>query len=336
MITVAFLADPRGLVTSMTLPAEMFLAAEDLSRTARRNQARLRLVTATLDDQSFLSPAGVSLEPEIEVDRLADVDLLYLPSIWRSPRSVLRRAKPLLPVLARLRNNGAILCAVGTGSYLIAEAGLLEGKPATTHWYFAEDFARRYPTIEVKRDHLITRAGRLYCAASINSVADLTVHFIERFYGARIARQVEAQFSPEVRRPFSDRVFSDGDINSHADELMADAQLWLEERFSGDCRIDQLASSIGVSRRTLNRRFLRASGMTPVRFLHRLRVRHACKLLRDSNLRVGEVASRVGIPDAGYFSAVFRRQMAQSPSAYRRSVRSKLFSAFDPADGSER
>lgn len=87
---------------------------------------------------------------------------------------------------------------MGTGSYLLAEAGLLDGKPATTHWNYFEQFSQRYPAVDLKSRHLITQSDNIYCVGSVNSIADLMVHMVEEWFGSRIARAVENQFSPAV------------------------------------------------------------------------------------------------------------------------------------------
>lgn len=326
-LRVACVLSESSLVSSVVLPVEMWRAAADLARAARLTKTPLRLETATLDDRPFRTAQGLLVSPTIAVRELSNLDLLYLPAIWRNPLRVLPHAGRVLETLPDLVAAGARICSVATGAYLTAEAGLLEGRPATTHWRFLDHFERRYPGVQLRRNHLITRSGDLYCAASINAVADLTVHLIEKVYGAEIARGVGAQFSPEVRRPYPETAFTDGGGSGHGDELMADAQLWLQARMSESCRLNELAAELGISRRTLDRRFRAAVGMSPGRWLLRLRVGAACELLRGSNSTIGEIATRVGIPDRRYFATTFRRQMRQSPSEYRKSVRGKLFVA---------
>ena len=232
----------------------------------------------------------------------------------------------MLDALRRLAGDGCELCAISTASYLLAEAGLLNGKPATTHWESFDDFERRYPDVQLKRHHVITQAGQFTCVSSFNAVADLTTHFIERWYGVDIARRIASQFSPETRRPVGQQVFFEGEINAHPDELMAEAQQWLIDRVgTAGVRIDDLATDLGLSRRTLQRRFREATGTTPLRYLHKQRMQQATSLLRHSNLNIAEIAEQVGFGDPNRFSQVFRDRMGHPPSTYRQAVRSKLF-----------
>ncbi len=323
--TVAFVLYPRVLLGSITLPLEMLTAADHFDRVRHKRESRLRLHVATLDGEPPSATGMLSINPSCALDQLADIDLLYLPTLWRNPLPVLHRQRRLIPLLQRIASRQALICAVGTGSCFLAEAGLLSGKPATTHWYFMETFGRRYPDVDLKRQHLITRAGNLYCAGSVNSVADLTCYFIEHFYGSQIARQVESHFSPEIRRSYRQQGYFEGESNLHHDELMIDAQQWLYEHFADPLNFAEVARHLGMSQRTLNRRFKSATGMSPGRFVQQLRLEQARELLRDSNLPIAEVAVAVGYQDIGYFSTLFREHMAQSPTAYRQAVRGKLF-----------
>ena len=326
MPTIAVILYPRTLLSSITLPADMLGAADHVNRVRHKGRSRLTIKVASLDGQ-MVEPTGMlSIAPNCRWDNLGDIDLLYLPALWRNPISVLNRQRQLIPLIQATAAGDTLICAVGTGSSFMAEGGLLDDKPATTHWYFMEEFSRRYPKVQLKRQHLITRAGNLFCAGSINSVADLTGYFIEQFYGAQVARQVEGHFSPEIRRSYRQQGYVAGEANIHHDELMIDAQHWLQTHAVDPVDFSQLAQQFSMSQRTLNRRFKLATGMSPGRYVQYLRLEQARDLLRDSNLSITEIATSVGYPDIGYFSTLFREHMAQSPTAYRKSVRGKLFS----------
>jgi transcriptional regulator GlxA family with amidase domain len=261
---IAFILHPRALLTGLTIPAEMLRAADELHRVRARARPRLRLTLTTTQGEGIEWLSAVRVTPQCDLESLEGIDLLYVPPFWRRPVVELPE---VLATLTRLDAEGSLLCAVSTGAYLLAAAGLLDGRVATTHWSFLDDFARRYPEVELKRQHLITRAENLYCTGSLNATADLTAHFIERFYGTEIARQVEAQFSPEIRRPAAQQGYFDGEIGAQPDELMAEAQQWLRDHAGGPVELEELARHLGISRRSLNRRFREASGRTPGRYL---------------------------------------------------------------------
>jgi len=319
---VAFLLHPGSLVSGLTIPAEMLRAADELHRVRERSEGRLRLTVTTTDDATIAWFSALTLAPQCPPGELERVSLLYVPPLWRRPAA---RMPGISPLLVRLAAEGTRICAISTGAYLVAEAGLLDGCAATTHWSFLDDFARRFPRVDLKRQHLITRAGNLYCAGSLNATADLTTYFIESFYGARIARQVTAQFSPEIRRPALQQGFFDGEASAQPDELMAEAQQWLRDQAAYPVDLEELCHHLRVSRRSLNRRFREATGGTPGQYLRGVRVRLASELLRRTNLPIAEIAARVGYEDAGHFATMYRRLTGHRPSQYRATVRAKLF-----------
>jgi transcriptional regulator GlxA family with amidase domain len=214
---------------------------------------------------------------------------------------------------------------VGTGSFLLAEAGLLTDRPATTHWNYFDTFARRYPAVELKTRHLITQADNIYCVGSVNSIADLMVHIVQEWFGSRVARAIENQFSPEIRRSFAAAAYQDEADSSHPDEDVLRAQQWLQSNLSTPIAMSDLARALHWNPRTLNRRFRAATGITPTAYLQSLRAEVARDLLRHSNLSVGEIALQVGLQDVSYFSQLFRRHNGMTPLQYREAVRGKLF-----------
>ncbi len=330
MPIVAFVLYPRTLLSSITLPADMLGAADQVHQIAGRSRSRLTLKVASLDGEPVMPTGMLSVTPTCRLSELGEVDLLYLPALWRNPLSVVKQHQSLIPILRDIAAQNTLVCSVGTGSSFTAQAGLLDHKPATTHWYFMEEFGRRYPKVELMRRHLFTRADNLYCTGSINSVADLTGYFIEHFYGPDVAQQVEAHFSPEIRRSYRQQVFFEGAGTVHHDELMIDAQQWLHDHFTEPIDFVVLAKQLNMSQRTLNRRFKLATSRSPGRYVQQLRIEHARELLRDSNLSVTEIATTVGYQEISYFSTLFREHLSQSPTDYRKSVRGKLFSIQEP------
>jgi transcriptional regulator GlxA family with amidase domain len=325
VLHITLLALPNALASSLSLPMEMLTAADSLARTSRDPPPAMRHTLVGPRAGSITTANGLTLQLDGCWDSITHTDLLIVPALWRNPLTNLRTYPELLPWLRQLAAGGALLCAVGTGSFFLAEAGLLDGGPATTHWFYFDQFEKRYPQVELKRRYLITEAGRVFCAGSVNSVADLTIHFIELFYGRQLARKVEAQFSPEIRRPFESHAYSAGRADVHSDELIVQAQDELREYHMDALRMPALASRLGLSLRSFNRRFRQATGISPVAYLQQQRLNSARDLLRTSNLSVAEVALAVGYADSGYFCRLFREAMKQTPRDYRQSVRGKLF-----------
>lgn len=330
MYTAATLLYPHALATSVTLPMEILQAASQMASAKSRSGPQVNMLLASPIKEPITLSSGLTLLPDVSYAQLPELDLLLLPAIWRNPVPTIRAMEGWLDTLRAYAAAGTRICSVGTASCLLAEAGLLTGQPATTHWNYFDQFTRRYPEVELKTRHLITQSGNIYCVGSVNSIADVMVHISEEWFGSRIARAVENQFSPEIRRNFRAAAYQNEADSSHHDETVIEAQQWLQERLGRAVTMKDLARHLDLTSRTLNRRFRQATGMSPQAYLQSLRISHARELLKHSNLGVGEIAWQVGLQDASYFSQLFRRHCDVSPLNYREAVRGKL---FKPGDG---
>jgi transcriptional regulator GlxA family with amidase domain len=326
MVSVGFVLTGGMMSTGTTLPLEMWRTADARWAARERGRRVLHAVLLGVDEAPVRSQAGLTLSADRSVSGKDQFDVIYLPALWRNPRPVIARSGRLFPWLIGQHERGATIAAVGTGCTLLAETGLLDGKAATTHWYYFEPFARDYPKVDLKREYFITQAGNLYCAASINALADVTVHLIERHCGREVASYTERQFSYEVRRPYEKYRFLAGKNRRHPDELIVEVQSWLADHQADAVSLGDVAARFGVSTRTLLRRFKLATDETPARYLRGVRIDTAKALLDSTNLGIGDIADRVGMQDPRQFARVFREREGVSPREYRRTVRSKLFS----------
>ncbi|NNM01486.1 MAG: helix-turn-helix domain-containing protein [Gammaproteobacteria bacterium] len=324
---ICFVVLDDMLLTGTVLPLEMWRAAGELARAGRASPPRISLAGPGAGP---VAAAGIPIAVAGDLSLVEEADLVYLPALWRNPERVMQRCGALRAALTGAYARGAVIAAAGTGTALLAHTGLLDGRPATTHWYYSDTFQRRFPAVQLKREHFITQAGTLYCAASINALADLTVHLIERFTTRAAARHVERHFSAEVRRASDKYSFSEGQNRHHPDELMVEVQLWMEAHLAEDITVAGVAQRFGLSTRSLVRRFHAATDRPLKDYLRALRLTTAADLLRSTNLSIAEVAERVGYRDARNFARAFRAARAIAPREYRRTVRAKLFT---PAAG---
>jgi transcriptional regulator GlxA family with amidase domain len=304
---------------------DVLQAAGQAASIAERGRPQLDFQLAGISPDPITVVGGLQVSPNITLAEVPPCDMLLLPAMWRNPQPILAQQQAWLDLLPQLAASGTIICSIGTAACFTAAAGLLDGRAATTHWNYFDDFARLYPDVQLKRRHLITQSDNLYCAGSVNSGADLMVHIVEEWFGQRIARAVENQFSPEIRRPFRAHAYQSVDDSAHHDELVLSAQQWLQDQMDQPVSMAQLAESLDCNPRTLNRRFKSVIGQTPTEYLRGQRLAAAKELLRATNLSVGEVAWQVGLHDVSYFTSLFQKHTGQTPAKYRHSVRGKLF-----------
>ena len=322
---LAFVIGPQSLLTGIALPVEMFYAASRY-RVKRRTVEPLsiQLVGDSLAPQRAIG--GLSVQADHTFDSAADADLVFVPPMWGTPWPVISRGEGLQRWLAEQYQGGARLAATGTGVGHLARAGLLDGRVATTHWYYLDRFQRRFPKVRFEGHHFVTHEDGLYCAGSINAQTDLVLFLIEQTFGEEALALVERQFMHELKRTFATPYFEPGGAVHH-DEGVSLVQAWVRQHLTEDIRLDGLAALLGQSPRNFSRRFQAATGESPLAYVLRLRLDSARELLRDTNLTVAEVGEACGFRTAAYFGRVFRERLSMTPGEYRKMVRAKLFTA---------
>jgi len=330
-LTVNLLIYPHVLATGLTLPVEMLLAGEAFAR--RYDKSVLKLKTKFLSESSvqIKSRAGITLVADITLDNKLSAesvlpDIIIVPSLWRNPRPVLKSHKKLITWLKHCWQQGSTLIGVGTGVCFLAEAGLLDNHSATTHWHYVDQFQRDYPQVDLKPDFFITQSERIYCAASLNALADIIVHLIAQHYGKAAAQNVERNFSHEIRKPYEEQRYLEGSGDRHADELIAEIQFWLRTHLNTELTLTEIAKQFGMSQRSFTRRFKAATGVRATQYWQQLRIETAKELLASSNLTIQEIADQVGYQDQGHLTRLFKQDLSLTPTAYRAMVRKKLFS----------
>ena len=268
----------------------------------------------------------IKLMPETDIDHAQKPDFAFIPSLWRNPRPIIKKHPKTIKWLNDIWQQGATLIGGGTGVCFLAESGVLNHHPATTHWHYVKQFQRDYPLVELKPDFFITQSERIYCAASLNALADIVVHLIEQIYGRSTAQQVELNFSHEIRKPYEEQRFLEGSADRHPDELISQIQFWMSKNLPSSMSLAQLAKQFGLSSRTLSRRFKAATGISATRHWQQLRIDAAKELLTSSNLSILDISLLVGYQDQGHLTQLFKRETGYPPKEYRAMVRKKLFS----------
>ncbi len=324
---VTFLIFPNIMASSISLPLEMLNAADDIWRSQSKNNKPLEIKLAALTMDPVITSGGLKLIPDTLISDIIQTDLLIIPGLWRNPINTLNQNLAICEWIKSIIIPETKICAVGTGSSFLAQANVLDNKPATTHWFYFDLMEKIYPNVRWKRQHLITQSGNIFCVGSVNSIADLTIHFIEKGFSSAIAKRVESQFSPEIRRAYDSHLFDESPHTPHQDELVAEIQDFIHRNYSEEINFTEQAAKAGISSKTLQRRFRSANGYTPLQYQQYLRVNNAKELLQFTNLNIQDIAELIGYVDASHLSAVFKHHTQQTPSAFRKAVRGKLFSS---------
>ena len=226
--------------------------------------------------------------------------------------SVVRFVRRMAP---RVRRIGSVC----TGAFVLAEAGLLDGKRATTHWRSAPDLATRYPKISVDPDPIFIREGRLWTSAGVTAGMDLALALVEADHGAELARTVARELVMFVQRPGGQSQFSAQLEHQRAERAaLAKLQAWIPDHLDDDLSVATLARKAAMSPRNFARVFGREIGTTPGRFIEELRLEAARRRLEQTTEDVSQVADECGFGTAESMRRVFVRTLRVPPSAYRK------------------
>ena len=326
---ISFVALERALASSITIPLEMLYAAKTISQVTNGPNANVELSVVGLTAGPVPMAGSLSITPSTTIAKVEQSELIFVPGLWGSPIKTLKKSQPLLEWLHHRHTGGSVLCSLVTGSYFLAEAGLLDDRDATTHWYYFDDFESRYPRVRLDRKRFITLDNNLYCTGSVNAARDVTLHLVEEIFGNPVASEIAKHFTHEIKRSYESMLLSYQQQDTHHDELIIKIQEWLQEHYQEPVQIETLAAEFKISVRSLNRRFKAATRVTPLQYLQEMRIDQAKQLLKRSNLTIADIAFAVGYQDASHFGSLFRKFAGVAPKEYRSLVRSKVFKVED-------
>jgi transcriptional regulator GlxA family with amidase domain len=304
-------------------PAEVFATANEWLR-ERRPRARggYALRVMSLDGPCFTAENGLRLVADALLENPAPADTVIVPGGkgLREPARLARAAAWLKQHHAGVRR----LASICTGAYALAEAGLLDGLQATTHWKHAAAFAARYPAIGLVIDALYLRQGALYTSAGVTAGIDLCLSLVEQDHGSDCALAVARELVVHLKRPggqrqYCERLASQGVEDVRLSRLTA----WILDHLDGELSVAALAARCHSSQRQHSRQLMRHFALSPAAYVERLRVEEAGQRLIASNLGIERIALSVGYLSADVFRRAFERHYGIAPLQYRAQFQSR-------------
>lgn len=298
----------------LTVPCVVF--AED-----RRSigMPRFDVRVCGVERRRLATSAGFAIEAPHGLDRLAGADTVIVPS-WRDPKE--RPPEKLLVALRSAHERGARVIGLCLGAFVLAEAGLLDGRRATTHWAWADEFAQRFPQVELDAGALYVDEGEVLTSAGTVAGIDCCLHLVREQLGAEIANRLARRLVVSPHRPGGQAQFIEQPVaqDGGGDRLRA-ALDWAARRIGEPLSLEQLAARSAMSTRTFTRRFRAATGTTFKQWLIDQRLTRARRLLETTDLTVERVASDAGFGTALSMRLHFASHVGTSPVAYRRSFK---------------
>ncbi|WP_411101763.1 GlxA family transcriptional regulator [Streptomyces sp. cmx-4-9] len=314
---VAVLALPGFPPFETGIPSRVFGSAVD-----EAGEALYEVVVCTADGGPVVSDAGFTIQPAAGPEALAAADTVIIPPTHAMPE--LARGGPLPPEVAAAVAGirpGARLVSICTGSYVLAAAGLLDDRPATTHWNLAPEFRRAYPRVQLDEDVLFVDDGDILTSAGVSAGVDLCLHLIRRDHGAAVTNRAARMCVVPPWRDGGQAQYIDRPVPEPTVATTTATRAWALERLGEPLTLAELAAHARMSLRTFTRRFRDEVGMTPVQWLTAQRLETARQLLESSDLPVDLVAHRSGFGSGNSLRQHMRTNLGTSPIAYRRTFR---------------
>jgi AraC family transcriptional regulator, transcriptional activator FtrA len=312
MGTVALAVTDGMLHFELSLAYEVFAAAPDG-------------VTVPWYDVTLCGPVAVRvgrfrLEPDLGLDQLRRADTVIVPA-WADVDQA--PPKDLADAVREAHEAGARVVSLCTGAFVLAAAGLLDGKRATTHWAHTDALAVRYPKVDVDPDVLYVDNGSVLTSAGKAAALDLCLHLVRLDHGSSIANAVARRLVVAPHRAGGQAQFVTTPVPARDDHPLAALFPWIAERLDQPLTVEDLARQARMSSRHLGRHFRAATGTTPLQWLLNQRIRHAQELLEKTDASVEAIAAATGMGTATTLRRHFNRTVGVPPDTYRRTFRSR-------------
>ncbi|MGW6056742.1 GlxA family transcriptional regulator [Streptomyces sp. NPDC055189] len=305
-----------ALLTPPQSPFELATAAEVFTAAPQGAPARYSFRVCAEQPGRLPTTAGFTMLADADLTALRQADTVIVPG-WQAhgtpvPSTVTR-------ALRAAHQRGARIVAICTGAFVLAEAGLLDGRRATTHWRSTARLAAAFPAVQVDEDVLFVDHGDVATSAGTGAGIDLCLHLVRRDHGAAYAARIARNMVLPPHREGSQLQYAAPLAPARADASLAPLLDWAAARLDTPLTLDRLAAHAGLSGRTLARRFTRQLGTSPGQWLLAQRLDAARALLEQTDLPVETIAHRVGLASALNLRRRFREHLGTTPGAYRRT-----------------
>jgi transcriptional regulator GlxA family with amidase domain len=286
-------------------------------RTAMGLEPLFRLQFVGLSKESSQRDGLFTIVPDALISEVKKTDLIIIPAMHGDMNEAIERNKDFLPWITEQYNNGAEIAGLCIGTFFLAETGLLKGKQCATHWRFVNEFRNRYPEARLVDNKIMTEDDGIYTSGGAYSYLNLMVYLVEKFAGREIAILIAKAFMIDIDRNSQSPFLIFSGQKDHKDTAVLKAQEFIELNFQAKITIDHLADMLAVGRRSLERRFKKATSNTVTEYIQRVKVEAAKKSFESSRKTINEVMYDVNYADNKAFRTVFRKVTGLSPVEYR-------------------
>jgi transcriptional regulator GlxA family with amidase domain len=308
--------DGQNNLSSIVGAYKIFTRANEYWKgTGRRELFKIELAGISKEVEFY---GGLfTVKPHTHISTIAKTNLIIIPSLNHNYQKAVKGNKLLIDWIEQQYKDGAEIASICTGAFMLASSGLLDGKSCSTHWAAADNFRSMFPKVNLQADKLITDENGIYTNGGAYSFLNLVIYLIEKYYDRQTAIFCSKVFQIEMDRQSQSAFIIFTGQKLHGDEMVQQAQAYIESNLHEKISVEHLSSRFSVGRRNFDRRFIKATGNTPVEYSQRVKIESAKKAFETSRKSINEVMYDVGYSDVKAFREVFRKITGMSPLEYR-------------------
>lgn len=270
-----------------------------------------------LDKEAQVYDRLFKVSPDILISDVNKTDLIIIPAVNGNMNEVIAANAEFFPWIVKQHNKGAEIASLCVGAFLLAATGLVDGKRVATHWLSVNDFRRMFPSVELVSDKIITDEQGIYSSGGANSFWNLLLYILEKYTDREVSILAAKYFAIEIDRSSQSAFIMFRGQKDHQDESVKKAQEFIEQNFQEKITVDQLSDMFAVGRRSLERRFKKATCNTVSEYIQRVKIEAAKKSFETSRKNINEIMCDVGYSDTKAFRTIFKRATGLSPLEYR-------------------
>ena len=258
-----------------------------------------------------------TVRPHTHISAITQTNLIIIPSLNHNYQKAMKENKLLIDWTEKQYKNGSEVASICTGAFMLAASGLLNGKNCSTHWAAADNFRTMFPEVNLQADKLITDENGIYTNGGAYSFLNLMIYLVEKYYDRQTAIFCSKVFQIEIDRQSQSAFIVFTGQKQHGDEMVKKAQEYIESKLDEKISVEYLSSRFAIGRRNFDRRFIKATGNTPIEYSQRVKIESAKKAFENSRKTITEVMYDVGYSDVKAFREVFRKITGMSPIEYK-------------------
>lgn len=315
-LTILVPAGDGNNLSSIAGPYKIFTRA-NAYRKEKEGRELFKIELAGTSKKAEFYDGLFTVTPHTRISSIAKTNLIVIPSVNHNYQKAIKENQLLIDWIEEQYKQGAEVASICTGAFLLAASGLLDGRTCSTNWAVADHFRAMFPKANLQVDKLITDENGIYTSGGAYSFLNLVIYLVEKYYDRQTAIFCSKVFQIEMDRQSQSPFIIFKGQKSHSDEVVKKAQTFIEEHLNEKISFGHLSSKFAVGRRNFDRRFIKATGNTPLEYSQRVKIEAAKKAFETTRKTVNEIMYEVGYSDAKAFREVFRKITGISPLEYR-------------------